>query len=533
MEQEDTKSTIDNNIEDRDTQSCDESLFVDSSDSFESDHTLFIAKPSSISDLNSINVSSQIQSKERPSSSSSADFYDTQLDSQQSLKEISAFHSFNKSDEFVDFNSDESTKSPGNDCKVSYSMKDNEKSKSKCASSSSHRNSLNEETSGYSAITSVNDDERINDDSITSDSPVSGSNVLFLLAGLVIKMIAFQLNLLVSFVTFPISILYYSYLFVLDPFRITRRAKYYILGNISKIISLCCNSLKSTIFMWIKKHESTWKLFGRFGWGFLRSVYVGFVLTSLLAFAFVVSGITLKCIMEVPIQITEQLHFDYTKDSPTAFVPLTSCPDSSFLECTDLIKPECNDEPRVIPLDHKVFATVSLTLPESYYNQDLGIFQVRIDFLSSKGNQLASTRQPCMLQFKSQPIRLILTFLNLAPIITGYSDESQTLKIKFRGYTERSDPTSCLRVILEQRAEFTRGAGVPEIYEASLKLESQPPFLKRILWYWKGTIYVWVSVMMFVVELLFILVCCTPVIAPWRVVSVNNNSSRNTRVTPK
>ncbi|KAI3708693.1 hypothetical protein L2E82_38048 [Cichorium intybus] len=48
-------------------------------------------------------------------------------DSQQSLKEISAFHSFNKSDEFVDFNSDESTKSPGNDCKVSYSMKDNEK----------------------------------------------------------------------------------------------------------------------------------------------------------------------------------------------------------------------------------------------------------------------------------------------------------------------------------------------------------------------------------------------------------------------
>jgi len=157
--------------------------------------------------------------------------------------------------------------------------------------------------------------------------------------------------------------------------------------------------------------------------------------------------------------------------------------------------------------------------------------KVRIDFLSSSGNRLASTRQPCMLQFKSQPIRLILTFLNLAPLITGYSSESQTLKIKFRGYTEGNDPTSCLRVILEQRAEFTRGAGVPEIYEASLKLESQPPFLKRILWYWKGTIYIWVSVMVFVVELLFVLICCTPIIAPWtRGVSVNNNLSRNNLV---
>ncbi|XP_023738798.1 seipin-2 [Lactuca sativa] len=542
MEQENTKSTINNNIEDADTQFCEESLFVDSWDNFESDNPLFIAKSSSISDLNNINVASPIQSKETPSSSTSADLNHTQLDdSQQSLKEISSFYSFNKPDSLGDLNSHDSATSPRNDCKISSSTKDNEKSKTKSkstrfrSSSSSHLKSLNEDTtSGYSAITSVSDDDqRIDDESITANSPVSGSNFLYSLAGLVIKMIGFQLNLLVTSVTFPISLIYYSYLFVLDPFRITSRAKYYILGNISKIFSLCCNSFKSTIITWIKKHESTWKLCGRFGWGFFWSVYVGFILISLLVFAFLVSGITLKCIMEEPIQITQELHFDYTKDSPMAFVPLMSCPDSSFLECTDLIEPGCSDESRVIPLYHKVHATLSLTLPESYYNRDLGIFQVRIDFLSKNGNRLASTRQPCMLQFKSQPIRLILTFLNLAPLITGYSSESQTLKIKFRGYTEGNDPTSCLRVILEQRAEFTRGAGVPEIYEASLKLESQPPFFKRILWYWKGTIYVWVSIVMFVVEL-FILLCCTPVIAPWtRGVSVNNYSSRNTRVSPK
>ncbi|MFS8023023.1 putative Seipin family protein [Helianthus anomalus] len=219
--------------------------------------------------------------------------------------------------------------------------------------------------------------------------------------------------------------------------------------------------------------------------------------------------------IEEPVQITRQLSFDYTKDSPTAFVPVMSCPKSSFLESGEVIWYGCGAGSRVIPLDHKVRGTVSLTLPESDYNRNLGIFQVRVDFLNGDGKCLFSTRHPCMLRYKSQPIRLLLTFLKLAPLITGYSSEAQTLNMKFSGYTEGTIPTSCLRVILEQRAEFTRGAGVPVIYAASLKLESEPPFLKRILWSWKWTIYIWVAVMIFVVELLFTVVCCcTPVIVP-------------------
>ncbi|KAI3818687.1 hypothetical protein L1987_12502 [Smallanthus sonchifolius] len=371
------------------------------------------------------------------------------------------------------------------------------------------RNQLNEENDENYAITAVDEDDRIN----ASDSSVSGSNFLFLLAGLVIKMLGFQFNLLFSSVTLPMWVLYHSYMFMIDPFRSMNVVKYYLLRKISTILNLCSGSVKWIMHIWIRQYGSTWKLCVRIGWGLLWLVYVGFILSSLLVFAFVVSGIVLKCIIEEPIQMTRQLSFDYTKDSPVAFVPLMSCPESLFLESSEPVWYGCNAGSRFIPLDHKVHVTVSIMLPESYYNRNLGVFQVRVDFLSSDGKCLVSTRQPCMIRYQSQPIRLLLTFLKLAPLITGYSSESQTLNIKLRGYTEGTVPTSCLQVILEQRAEFTRGAGVPVIYEASLKLESKPPFLKRILWSWKWTVYIWVTVMIFVVEL-FILVCCTPVIVP-------------------
>ncbi|KAM0008262.1 putative Seipin family protein [Helianthus debilis subsp. tardiflorus] len=448
--------SITNNLKQIDTQFHEQSLFFDASDSFDS----------------IINVNTSTQSNktpESPSSSSSADV--------NHLQPVDSDH------------------------KIPNKLKNSDKLKRKLRSSRVHN----------SSVASVDEDDRIN----PTDSSVSGSSFLFLLAGLVIKMMGFQLNLFFGSVTLPMWLIYYSYMFMIDPFRSINLVKHYILRKVSRILGLCSGFVKWVMQIWIRKHESTLRLCVRIGWGLLWSVYVGFVLCSLLVFAFVVSGVMLKCMIEEPVQITRQLSFDYTKDSPTAFLPVMSCPKSSFLESGEVIWYGCGAGSRVIPLDHKVRGTVSLTLPESDYNRNLGIFQVRVDFLNGDGKCLFSTRQPCMLRYKSQPIRLLLTFLKLAPLITGYSSEAQTLNMKFSGYTEGTVPTSCLRVILEQRAEFTRGAGVPVIYAASLKLESEPPFLKRILWSWKWTIYIWVAVMIFVVELLFTVVCCcTPVIVP-------------------
>ncbi|KAF2302944.1 hypothetical protein GH714_011691 [Hevea brasiliensis] len=155
---------------------------------------------------------------------------------------------------------------------------------------------------------------------------------------------------------------------------------------------------------------------------------------------------------------------------------------------------------RVIELDKWVFKSTDNRLVKGTY-VDMEAFGaiwvgddlVRVDFLSGDGKTLSSKRQLCMLKFRSEPIRFLLTFFKLAPLVTGYMLESQILKVKFRGFKEGDVPTSCLKVIIEQRAEFRLAGGIPEIYDASLILESELPVVKWIIWSWKKTMFVWIT----------------------------------------
>lgn len=117
-----------------------------------------------------------------------------------------------------------------------------------------------------------------------------------------------------------------------------------------------------------------------------------------------------------------------------------------------------------------------------------------------------------MMKFKSQPIQFVETIIKSAPLIAGFQSESQILNIKMSEFTEGLEPTACLKVILEQRAEYLAGAGIPEIYAASLSLESELPQFKKIIWNWRRTIFVWISFMCFATELLIILAACSSMI---------------------
>lgn len=137
-----------------------------------------------------------------------------------------------------------------------------------------------------------------------------------------------------------------------------------------------------------------------------------------------------------------------------------------------------------------------------------------MDFLTDNGKTIASLSQPCMIRFKSEPIRLLSTYLKMFPLIYGYKSESQILNVKIGGFKEGDVPTVCLKVTIEQRAEYPPGARIPEMYDATLLVESELPLFKRILWYWKRTIFIWTSMVLFMMELLFLLICCRPIIIP-------------------
>ncbi|XVF27428.1 hypothetical protein REPUB_Repub14bG0105800 [Reevesia pubescens] len=363
-----------------------------------------------------------------------------------------------------------------------------------------------------------------------SESLYSSSSLLVFIAGLVIKAIGFQFNLLISFITLPLSMLSCCYMFFIDPFQALRHGRAYIISKFLNLWSSTCGYFCPMMYDWLKDHQSRWNLIFRFGWGMLWAAYVGCVLCGLLFTSLVISGVLMRYLVEEPLEIKETLNFDYTKTSPVAFVPIVSCAAVGCgVKCMEKIDVGKNVGSRVIPPDHKLQVAVSLTLPESEYNRNLGMFQVRVDFLSVNGETLASSSHPCMLKFKSEPIRLLLTFFKVAPLLAGYVSEVQTLNLKIRGLNEGIVPTACLRVVLEQRAEYRPGAGVPELYDASLILESELPFVKRIIWYWKRTIFIWVSMTSFTTELLFTLVCCRPILIPRTRTRDGSASSRSTQ----
>ncbi|XP_062194616.1 seipin-2-like [Phragmites australis] len=318
----------------------------------------------------------------------------------------------------------------------------------------------------------------------STPTPAPMRGILEYLAVLIIKAVVFQVSALISCLAFPIRLLQWWFLFVIDPLSLARRARAWALGVVGEAAGAVTARLGGG--------DSVGKVAQRLVWGSLWAVYVCVVLCALLIMAFLGGGLLVGRIVEEPVQVTETLNFDYTKPSPVAFVPV----------------------PRLVPPNQRMQLVVSLTLPESDYNRRLGVFQVKAEFISADGKVISTSSQPCMLKFKSVHMHFIETFLRSVSLLSGYSSESQVIRLKMRGITVSSEPTTGVRIILEQRAEFGPGAGIPEIYAASLKLEAELPLFKRILWNWRWTLFVWSSMGFFVFELLFALVCCRPCIFP-------------------
>ncbi|KAK6156470.1 hypothetical protein DH2020_010718 [Rehmannia glutinosa] len=205
-------------------------------------------------------------------------------------------------------------------------------------------------------------------------------------------------------------------------------------------------------------------LLGRIAVGLLAAAYVCMVLMIVMVVAAVLGVGLVRAWAEEPVYVRESLQFDYADAHPTAL----------FLLGTG----------------EKLTA----------------------ELVSLEGDRIAKSNHPCMLQFRSWPIRLTRTFLMGIPLLLGITAETQTITFPILKHKETSYPrTEYIRITLIPRAGT---ASLPQFYDAEVIVQSRPPWTKELVYRWKWTFYVWTTLYIFIV-LVMVLVCfLKPLIFP-------------------
>lgn len=256
----------------------------------------------------------------------------------------------------------------------SSSLRDNNKNFGICRVCCNECDNVSEQ----SVLSSVESSEDRFDDLMSKPSSKPGSydgsalNFVAFLAILLTKSVGFQFSVMLSILTLPIWLSYCSFMFLMFPFQTLIRIRGFLMKMLWRMWSGSCSSVTSFVGDRLNVPNSPVKLGMRLGRALFMSIYVCSVLFGLLVLGFVIGSFAMRQIAEEPIQTTETLHFDYTKSSPVAFVPVLS-------SSGDAVPFEQSGKPvraRFIPHNRKFQLTLSLTLPESDYNRKLGVFQV-------------------------------------------------------------------------------------------------------------------------------------------------------------
>ncbi|XAR65856.1 hypothetical protein NMG60_11011834 [Bertholletia excelsa] len=229
----------------------------------------------------------------------------------------------------------------------------------------------------------------------------------------------------------------------------------------------------------------------KIGVGILGAVYAGVVAAMVMVLAMAL-GVWLvdKLVDEEPLFITKPLLFDYSLLHPHAFASL----------------------PVPVPVAHTLHVSLFLFLPDSDFNQQIGVFQLNAELISTEGDVILKSSQPCMLQFKSLPIRLMQTLLMGIPVLLGIASETQKMSIPLLKHKELAFPrTQSIRVSFISRPGTSF---VPQLYRAEVLVKSEPPWTKKLIHNWKWTFYVWTSLYIYIMLLLILVCCFKPLIFP-------------------
>ncbi|GJZ44709.1 seipin-1 [Tanacetum coccineum] len=282
-----------------------------------------------------------------------------------------------------------------------------------------------------------------------------------------------------------------------------------LISQQSDIISNTLLSLTSPIISLISKKttdldtdtttmEKTSVLFKKAVLGFVGAGYVCLVLMSVMFLSVVLGVCMVRLWVEEPVKIQERMFFDYTQVNPYAVLDL------GYVKGGKMEK--------VVPVGHVFNVRMVFVMPESDYNREIGMFQVIAESLSSNGDLISSSSLPCMLRFRSRPIRLMHTFITGVPLLLGIKNEIQTVNVPLLRYKERQYPrTQSIKISLVPRAGVPF---LPQLYEAKLVATSELPWRKNLIRNWKWTFYVWTSLYIYLAFLVVLVSCFRSVMFP-------------------
>ncbi|KAG0570381.1 hypothetical protein KC19_6G157900, partial [Ceratodon purpureus] len=248
---------------------------------------------------------------------------------------------------------------------------------------------------------------------------------------------------------------------------------------------------------------------GYHGCGCATKTYILIVLSSLLLPSlFDLDFYLVNRFIEGQVVIREALNFDYTKDHPTAMVNLL--PQQIIGKAKGYFPDREVMATHAFPPSHIYHVIVHLTLPESQYNHEIGMFQVVAETFSTRGHSLNKESRASMLRYHSPPVKYMKSIIMGIPIVLGISQESQTLSIRVMESQNENEhsPTASVRVDIEPKAGHLTGLGVPEIYHGELQVIAHNPYLREVARNWVWSLYVYSGIALFVFEALLVLCCC-------------------------
>ena len=125
---------------------------------------------------------------------------------------------------------------------------------------------------------------------------------------------------------------------------------------------------------------------------------------------------------------------------------------------------------------------VRLEVPESTHNQNVGMFQVKAELVTQKGETISDSMRPAVLRYRSPLVRWIRTVVYWPFHVAGFVEEKQTIDVHmFSKIREGRDFTQAAVRLLPRENDTRR---IPEVYSASATIALRMNLMQKALYFY-------------------------------------------------